>query len=115
MTFTEIINVRGKRLGFFEAWCKACGICIALCPKQVFDTGRDGKPQVSRPEACVNCGTCEIMCPDFAIGWYEDPLHDEEFLHEGRNSGKAAPPATTPSPAQEVPNKTVSPKTHPKK
>lgn len=115
MTFTEIINVRGKRLGFFEAWCKACGICIALCPKHVFDAGRDGKPVVSRPEACVNCGTCEIMCPDFAIGWYEDPLHDEEILHEGRNGRKEASspaPPKAPSPADK---KAPSPKANVKK
>ena len=95
--FKEIINVKGKRLGYFEAWCKACGICIALCPKHVFDTGDDGKPVVGRPQDCINCGTCEVMCPDFAIGWYEDPLHDEDAqdVHDaGKNeagSGRREP------------------------
>ncbi len=84
--FKEIVNVKGKRLGYYEAWCKACGICIALCPKHVFDTGPDGKPVVARPQECVNCGTCEVMCPDFAIGWYEDPLHDEEITGAQRPS-----------------------------
>ena len=86
MVIKEIINVRGKHLGYFEAWCKACGICIALCPKHVFDTGTDGKPIVARPEDCINCGTCEIMCPDFAIGWFEDPLHDEELKEAHKRS-----------------------------
>ena len=25
-------------------WCKACNLCIAMCPKQVFEPNRDGKP-----------------------------------------------------------------------
>jgi|GEM_PF-1767199 len=73
----EIINPDGYHLGFFEAWCKACGICIAICPTDVFDRRDDGKPIAARPEACTNCGLCEIMCPDFCIGWYTDPLCDE--------------------------------------
>jgi len=87
MAIKEIINVKGKRLGFFDAWCKACGICIALCPKHVFDTGPDGKPIVARPQDCINCGTCEVMCPDFAIGWYEDPLADEDLKEAHRRGG----------------------------
>jgi 2-oxoglutarate ferredoxin oxidoreductase subunit delta len=86
MPVKEIFNVSGKHLGYFEAWCKACGICIALCPKKVFDTGTDGKPIVARPQDCINCGMCEIMCPDFAIGWYMDPLHDEELKEAHKRS-----------------------------
>lgn len=41
---------------------------------------------MARPEDCINCGTCEIMCPDFAIGWYEDPLEDED-LKEAHKRG----------------------------
>jgi 2-oxoglutarate ferredoxin oxidoreductase subunit delta len=73
----EIINPDGYHLGFYEGWCKACGICVAICPKDVFDRRDDGKPVVARPEDCTNCGLCEIMCPDFCIGWYTDPLCDE--------------------------------------
>ena len=31
-------------------WCKACNLCIALCPKQVFEPDRDGKPVQARPD-----------------------------------------------------------------
>jgi len=48
-------------------WCKACNICIALCPQQVFEPDRDGKPQMARPENCTQCTICWIHCPDFAI------------------------------------------------
>ena len=51
----------------FYDWCKACGICIAFCPEQVFSRNEQGKPLVAQPDACIGCGFCEIHCPDFAI------------------------------------------------
>jgi 2-oxoglutarate ferredoxin oxidoreductase subunit delta len=49
------------------SWCKACNLCIALCPTQVFEPDRDGKPIQARPEACTQCTICWVHCPDFAI------------------------------------------------
>nr|MBQ6241548.1 4Fe-4S binding protein [Lachnospiraceae bacterium] len=50
-----------------ELRCKQCGICSALCPKQVF-TQEVGKiPVVSHMDACIACRLCEMRCPDFAI------------------------------------------------
>jgi len=48
-------------------WCKACDICIALCPKQVLEPNHDGKPVQVRPENCTQCTICWVHCPDFAI------------------------------------------------
>lgn len=48
-------------------WCKACGICIALCPKNVLGADEKGKAVVVAPENCTRCGICETHCPDFAI------------------------------------------------
>ena len=53
-------------------WCKACGICIAFCPRKVFDTGGDGKAVTARPEDCIGCRLCELRCPDFAVLVTED-------------------------------------------
>jgi 2-oxoglutarate ferredoxin oxidoreductase subunit delta len=47
--------------------CKACGICIELCPEKVFDRDPQGYPVLARPEACSQCLICELHCPDFAI------------------------------------------------
>lgn len=51
----------------YRDWCKACGICIAFCPKTVFKRGKDGKPEITRPDDCIGCRFCELHCPDFAI------------------------------------------------
>ena len=36
------------------ALCKACGICIALCPEKVFDVDRQRYPVVARPGSATN-------------------------------------------------------------
>jgi len=47
--------------------CKACGICIAFCPADVFDRDDFGRPVVARLADCTTCAFCERHCPDFAI------------------------------------------------
>lgn len=49
------------------ALCKACGICIAFCPKHCLDADSDGKAYLASPELCSRCGLCEVRCPDFAV------------------------------------------------
>lgn len=51
----------------YANWCKSCGICIALCPKKVYDTNDTGGPVVARPDNCIGCRICEVHCPDFAM------------------------------------------------
>ena len=48
-------------------WCKGCGICVQLCPKQVLELDDQGKAVAVRPEACICCKMCEYRCPDLAI------------------------------------------------
>ncbi len=50
-----------------EVWCKRCGICVAICPRNVFSAAADGRPSVDHPEACTGCLLCELQCPDFAL------------------------------------------------
>jgi NAD-dependent dihydropyrimidine dehydrogenase PreA subunit len=51
----------------FEAWCKGCEICVALCPKGSLEMGRDKIARLARPETCTSCKLCELWCPDFCI------------------------------------------------
>lgn len=54
-------------LTLYLHWCKACNICIAFCPQNVFDPDRDGRPILARPEKCNQCAICWLHCPDFVI------------------------------------------------
>ena len=56
-----------RRIDIFKAWCKACGICVAFCPRGVLVIDEEGYPLVNDLDACTGCGWCEIRCPDFAI------------------------------------------------
>jgi 2-oxoglutarate ferredoxin oxidoreductase subunit delta len=64
-----------------EDRCKGCGYCIEFCPCEVlcfsshFNSKGYHPPSVKKPEACVNCHYCEIICPEFAIFSIEAPPH----------------------------------------
>ena len=53
--------------------CKGCGFCIKYCPRKVLEFSEEFNrkgyhpPLVVKPDDCVNCGLCEVMCPEFAI------------------------------------------------
>ncbi len=54
-------------IDIYRAWCKACGICAAFCPRECLSLDDEGNPVVTRAERCTGCGWCELHCPDFAI------------------------------------------------
>ena len=53
--------------------CKGCGLCVAVCPKNVLELSEEINTKSyfpvyqARPEDCIFCATCCIMCPDVAI------------------------------------------------
>ena len=55
--------------------CKGCKFCIDFCPEDVLveSEGMNAKgyhfPVVAagKETACVNCGFCRLVCPEFAI------------------------------------------------
>ena len=52
---------------FDKNLCKACGICVALCPKKVLEQAEGKKPVFANETNCIGCGICELHCPDYAI------------------------------------------------
>ncbi len=48
-----------------QRWCKGCGICVFICPKQALRLERE--KAVCDAEKCIACGMCELYCPDLAI------------------------------------------------
>jgi len=64
-----------KEVAIKREWCKGCGICVALCPKQVLELDAEDKARAVRPEDCICCTLCELRCPDLAITvltWEDD-------------------------------------------
>jgi 2-oxoglutarate ferredoxin oxidoreductase subunit delta len=53
--------------------CKGCGLCVAVCPKNVLELKEDLNAKgyfpayQARPEDCIYCAICCVMCPDVAI------------------------------------------------
>jgi 2-oxoglutarate ferredoxin oxidoreductase subunit delta len=53
--------------------CKACDICVSVCPSGVLGMRYDSTStlgamiSIDHPEACIGCTDCELNCPDFAI------------------------------------------------
>jgi 2-oxoglutarate ferredoxin oxidoreductase subunit delta len=65
-----------SRIEISAEMCKACELCIAVCPKDCItrsDTlNRYGVyPMRMRDDApCIGCALCATMCPDTAIEVY---------------------------------------------
>lgn len=55
-----------RELVINPVWCKACGICVAFCPKKALKLVQ-GTAVLTLESACVLCGICESRCPDYAI------------------------------------------------
>ena len=64
MAYTHIID---------KDRCKGCGLCVAVCPKNVLELSREVNTKgyfpvyQARPEDCIYCTICCVMCPDVAI------------------------------------------------
>lgn len=46
--------------------CNSCGMCIEVCPHEVFYR-LNGRVQIQHRDACMECGACSMNCPTGAI------------------------------------------------
>lgn len=69
---SDVPKVQRYNVSIYRSWCKACGICVAFCPQDVFereqkrDPGQEF-PAIVKPVECTGCQQCVLHCPDFAI------------------------------------------------
>ena len=66
--------------------CTACGKCIEVCPKDVFEALEDGKVEVVEPFLCiVGCCMCKGACDPHAILMPERSMLDQ-YRHGQRHA-----------------------------
>jgi len=46
--------------------CIKCGMCINVCPHEVFEL-KDSRLEIINRDQCMECGACEKNCPVGAI------------------------------------------------
>jgi NAD-dependent dihydropyrimidine dehydrogenase PreA subunit len=51
----------------FDDRCTRCGICVEVCPTNVFDEDESGLPVIARQSDCQTCFMCELYCPPDAL------------------------------------------------
>jgi 2-oxoglutarate ferredoxin oxidoreductase subunit delta len=73
-----------------EAFCKACGLCIEICPPHMIAlsqgrlNAKGYHPAELAAQGCTGCGICAIVCPEAAITVYRtvaEKRQVEESIH----------------------------------
>jgi 2-oxoglutarate ferredoxin oxidoreductase subunit delta len=75
-------------IDIYKAWCKGCGICATFCPTGALAMDETSHPYVKDINKCINCGWCEMRCPDFAITVAKKTNDEKEWNEEREEKGK---------------------------
>ena len=63
----ELVYIPGVvTLKLDETKCNGCGMCIKVCPHEVFVLSGK-KAHITRKDNCMECGACEMNCPVNAV------------------------------------------------
>lgn len=72
------------RIEVNEKYCKACGLCIEVCPQEVIGlaanriNAKGYHPAELIEAGCTGCGICAIVCPEAAIAVYREIAKAQE-------------------------------------
>ena len=71
--------------------CKGCGLCVAVCPKQIIVISKKSNkkgyfPAETDSSECTGCAACAIICPDAVIEVHRD---NTTRIVETSDSGKS--------------------------
>ena len=62
------------KLTFREDLSKGCRLCVAACLKMILAISKTklnhkghAPVELTKPEECVGCASCALMCPDCVI------------------------------------------------
>ena len=67
-----------KKARVLEDKCKACGLCISVCPQKAIDydskkfNGKGVHPALVDGKKCIGCAQCFLICPEVAIEIVEE-------------------------------------------
>jgi len=60
--------IKGVAEIYFDAnKCISCGICIDVCPHEVFAWLETGQVFMYEKDRCMECGACALNCPVNAV------------------------------------------------
>ena len=91
----DSIKIPRGEIHIFKDRCKGFTFCVEYCPKDVLEMSEEFNrkgyhpPKVVKPDDCVECHLCEMLCPEFAI--YVTLLeedNDKEPVCAGKKEGK---------------------------
>ncbi len=69
-------TIKGK-VEFIESRCKACGLCVEVCPTKILALSDKLNANGYHPvycldmEKCIACKSCATICPDVVITVYK--------------------------------------------
>ncbi len=75
-----------RPIAFREDRCKGCSLCMTVCPKEIITMSprfnKSGykvvEVQEDKVESCNSCAACALICPDYAISVWRNPVKDKK-------------------------------------